>query len=62
MKDKLEIISIDVGHPIAVQPIAVSRRSRHRYLTRRLIEAVTTAVWDAENSGSPEGDRSLPIL
>ena len=27
-----------------------------------VVEAVTTAVWDAENSGSPAGDRSLPIL
>jgi molybdenum ABC transporter molybdate-binding protein len=43
VKDKLEIIPIDVGNPIAVQPIAVSRRSRYRYLTRRLVEAITTA-------------------
>lgn len=43
VKDKLEIIPIDEGNPIAVQPIAVSRRSRYRYLTQRLVEAITTA-------------------
>ena len=43
VKDKLEIISIEEGNPIARQPIAVSRRSEHKYLTQRLIDAITTA-------------------
>ena len=43
VKDKLEVISIEEGNPIARQPIAVSRRSEHKYLTQRLIDAITTA-------------------
>ena len=43
VKDKLDVITIDKGKPIAVQPIAVSRSSKYRYLTSRLVEAITTA-------------------
>jgi len=43
VKDKLEVISIEEGNPIARQPIAISRESKHKYLTQRLVDAITTA-------------------
>lgn len=42
VRDKFEIIPITQGNPTAVQPIAVSKNSPHKYLARRLVEAITS--------------------
>lgn len=42
VRDKLEVIPITEGQPTAVQPIAVADRSKHKYLTARLVETLTT--------------------
>ncbi|MEX2286541.1 MAG: molybdate ABC transporter substrate-binding protein [Planctomycetaceae bacterium] len=43
VRDTLEIIDISQGHPTAVQPIAASIQSKHKYLAERLIRAITSA-------------------
>lgn len=42
VRDKLEVVSITEGNPIAVQPIAVANQSRLKYLSARLVEALTS--------------------
>lgn len=43
VRDKLEIVPIQEGNPLAVQPIAIGKDSKHKYLMERLIEALTSA-------------------
>lgn len=38
--DYLDVVSIDVGNPIAMQPIAVGKNSSLKYLAGRLVDAI----------------------
>lgn len=40
VRDKLDVIPIRDGDPVATQPIAVSATSSNRYLTERLVETI----------------------
>jgi molybdenum ABC transporter molybdate-binding protein len=41
--DRLEAISINVPCALAVQPVAVGKESKHRYLMQRLVDALRSA-------------------
>jgi molybdate transport system substrate-binding protein len=44
IKDKVDVITIKQGKPLAVQPIAVGKESKYPHLTRRLVDALTTEL------------------
>ena len=42
VKEALDIIPIDLDQQFAVQPIAVGRNSKHKYLAERMLDAIRT--------------------
>ena len=44
IKDKVNVITITQGNPLAVQPIAVGKESKYTHLTRRLVDALSTEL------------------
>jgi ABC-type molybdate transport system substrate-binding protein len=43
VRDRLDIVRIDLPSAKAVQPYAVAKGSSHKHLTRRLLDAITSA-------------------
>ena len=43
VREKLDVVRIEEGNPLAVQPLAIGRDSKHKHLMRRLVAALRSA-------------------
>lgn len=50
-EDKLDVVPIDSPHALAVQPFSIARSSDHKFLGRRLFEAIARSQDSFESAG-----------